>query len=430
MGYAPDRYDTAVKALTVKGYSVKELADAGLVRQKNNHAYDVFRGRVLFPVQDVRGNVVAFGGRVLGDGEPKYLNSPETLIFNKRENLYALNMVKKRQGLSEITLVEGYMDVVSIAAAGYDTAVAALGTAFTSGQARLLKRYASSVAVMLDSDRAGITAAQKVCSILEKERLEVKVVLLEDGMDPDEYVRKYGLDALQRRVREGITPTELRLRTLKEDFNMQIEQDRVRYSTKACEIIGKLDNEIEKDRYYARVARETGISAQTLSAQANRGDGNNSLLNVVKLKDNGSAVDDETKLLSAVIERPELAEKLGILESDFTQEKQRNVFSEILRQIKKGKTPTNGEIINMLAEEDELKHKLARVSTRSDLEDFAFSLLMKLRIDALERQKRNILQKIDKEENKEEWARLMLELKPIDDKIKDIKRQRIERLRR
>jgi len=256
------------------------------------------------------------------------------------------------------------------------------------------------------------------------------VVLLEDGMDPDEYVRKYGLDALQRRVREGITPTELRLRTLKEDFNMQIEQDRVRYSTKACEIIGKLDNEIEKDRYYARVARETGISAQTLSAQANRGDGNNSLLNVVKLKDNGSAVDDETKLLSAVIERPELAEKLGILESDFTQEKQRNVFSEILRQIKKGKTPTNGEIINMLAEEDELKHKLARVSTRSDLEDFAFSLLMKLRIDALERQKRNILQKIDKEENKEEWARLMLELKPIDDKIKDIKRQRIERLRR
>jgi len=322
------------------------------------------------------------------------------------------------------------MDVVSIAAAGYDTAVAALGTAFTSGQARLLKRYASSVAVMLDSDRAGITAAQKVCSILEKERLEVKVVLLEDGMDPDEYVRKYGLDALQRRVREGITPTELRLRTLKEDFNMQIEQDRVRYSTKACEIIGKLDNEIEKDRYYARVARETGISAQTLSAQANRGDGNNSLLNVVKLKDNGSAVDDETKLLSAVIERPELAEKLGILESDFTQEKQRNVFSEILRQIKKGKTPTNGEIINMLAEEDELKHKLARVSTRSDLEDFAFSLLMKLRIDALERQKRNILQKIDKEENKEEWARLMLELKPIDDKIKDIKRQRIERLRR
>ena len=154
------------------------------------------------------------------------------------------------------------------------------------------------------------------------------------------------------------------------------------------------------------------------------------MLNVVKLKDNGSAVDDETKLLSAVIERPELAEKLGILESDFTQEKQRNVFSEILRQIKKGKTPTNGEIINMLAEEDELKHKLARVSTRSDLEDFAFSLLMKLRIDALERQKRNILQKIDKEENKEEWARLMLELKPIDDKIKDIKRQRIERLRR
>ena len=430
LGYAPDRYDTAIKALTAKGYSVKELADAGLVRQKNNHAYDVFRGRVLFPVQDVRGNVVAFGGRVLGDGEPKYLNSPETLIFNKRENLYALNMVKKRQGLSEITLVEGYMDVVSIAAAGYDTAVAALGTAFTSGQARLLKRYASSVAVMLDSDRAGITAAQKVCSILEKERLEVKVVLLEDGMDPDEYVKKYGLDALQRRVREGITPTELRLRTLKEDFNMQIEQDRVRYSTKACEIIGKLDNEIEKDRYYARVARETGISAQTLSAQANRGDGNNSLLNVVKLKDNGSAVDDETKLLSAVIERPELAEKLGILESDFTQEKQRNVFSEILRQIKKGKTPTNGEIINMLAEEDELKHKLARVSTRSDLEDFAFSLLMKLRIDALERQKLNILQKIDKEENKEEWARLMLELKPIDDKIKDIKRQRIERLRR
>lgn len=431
LGYAPDRYDTALKTLTAKGYSVKELVDAGLVRRKNDHAYDIFRGRVIFPVQDVNANVIALGGRIIGDGEPKYLNSPETLIFNKRENLYALNMVKKRQGLSEITLVEGYMDVVSLAAAGYDTAVAALGTAFTSGQARLIKRYASSAAVMLDSDRAGITAAQKACSILEKERLDTRVVLLDDGMDPDEYIRKYGLEALQRRVREGITPTELRLRTLKQGFNMQIEQDRVRYSTKACEIIGKLDNEIEKDRYYSKVARETGISVQTLSAQASRGDGNNSLPNVVKLKDSSSAVDDETRLLSAVIERPELVKKLGILESDFNLQEQRNAFSKILHQIKEGKTPTNGEIINMLSEEGDLKQKLAAVSTRSDLEDFAFSLLMKLRIDNLENQKRSIVEQLNEQkENMEEWARLMKELKPIDDKIKDIKRQKTERLRR
>lgn len=431
LGYAPDRYDTALKTLTAKGYSVKELVDAGLVRRKNDHAYDIFRGRVIFPVQDVNANVIALGGRIIGDGEPKYLNSPETLIFNKRENLYALNMVKKRQGLSEITLVEGYMDVVSLAAAGYDTAVAALGTAFTSGQARLIKRYASSAAVMLDSDRAGITAAQKACSILEKERLDTRVVLLDDGMDPDEYIRKYGLEALQRRVREGITPTELRLRTLKQGFNMQIEQDRVRYSTKACEIIGKLDNEIEKDRYYSKVARETGISVQTLSAQASRGDGNNSLPNVVKLKDSSSAVDDETRLLSAVIERPELVKKLGILESDFNLQEQRNAFSKILHQIKEGKTPTNGEIINMLSEEGDLKQKLAAVSTRSDLEDFAFSLLMKLRIDNLENQKRSIVEQLNEQkENMEEWARLMKALKPIDDKIKDIKRQKTERLRR
>lgn len=431
LGYAPDRYDTALKTLTAKGYSVKELVDAGLVRRKNDHAYDIFRGRVIFPVQDVNANVIALGGRIIGDGEPKYLNSPETLIFNKRENLYALNMVKKRQGLSEITLVEGYMDVVSLAAAGYDTAVAALGTAFTSGQARLIKRYASSVAVMLDSDRAGITAAQKACSILEKERLDTRVVLLDDGMDPDEYIRKYGLEALQRRVREGITPTELRLRTLKQGFNMQIEQDRVRYSTKACEIIGKLDNEIEKDRYYSKVARETGISVQTLSAQASRGDGNNSLPNVVKLKDSSSAVDDETRLLSAVIERPELVKKLGILESDFNLQEQKNAFSKILHQIKEGKTPTNGEIINMLSEEGDLKQKLAAVSTRSDLEDFAFSLLMKLRIDNLENQKRSIVEQLNEQkENMEEWARLMKALKPIDDKIKDIKRQKTERLRR
>lgn len=431
LGYAPDRYDTALKTLTAKGYSVKELVDAGLVRRKNDHAYDIFRGRVIFPVQDVNANVIALGGRIIGDGEPKYLNSPETLIFNKRENLYALNMVKKRQGLSEITLVEGYMDVVSLAAAGYDTAVAALGTAFTSGQARLIKRYASSAAVMLDSDRAGITAAQKACSILEKERLDTRVVLLDDGMDPDEYIRKYGLEALQRRVREGITPTELRLRTLKQGFNMQIEQDRVRYSTKACEIIGKLDNEIEKDRYYSKVARETGISVQTLSAQASRGDGNNSLPNVVKLKDSSSAVDDETRLLSAVIERPELVKKLGILESDFNLQEQRNAFSKILHKIKEGKTPTNGEIINMLSEEGDLKQKLAAVSTRSDLEDFAFSLLMKLRIDNLENQKRSIVEQLNEQkENMEEWARLMKALKPIDDKIKDIKRQKTERLRR
>lgn len=422
LGYAPDSFRMAVDKLKKQGYTRQELIDAGLVREKGGRIYDTFRGRVMFPVQDVRGNVVAFGARIIGQGEPKYLNSPETVIFNKRDNLYALNMVKKRPGLSEIVLVEGYMDVVSIAAAGFDTAVAALGTAFTSGQARLLKRFVSSVAVMLDSDRAGISAADRACSILEKERIEARVVLLDNGMDPDEYVRKYGLESLQKKIREGITPTELRLRLLKSGYDMQSEQDRVRYSTKACELIGALENEIEKQRYLSKVSRETGIGVSTLSNEMSRTSGNNSLPGVVKFK---SSTDDEINLLAAIVEKPSLIEKLGIIESDFSQEKVKNIFSDIMAQINKGKMPTNGEIINMLPDGDVLKAELASANTERSAEDYAFNMLINVRKNRLEREKQALLSRFMETKD----VQYMEKVKKINEQISDIGRQKAEKLK-
>ena len=198
VGYAPNTWDSLVKAMKAKGYTEQELIDSGLVikSQKNGNIFDRFRDRLMFPIIDVRGNIIGFGGRIMNNNDPnaaKYLNSPETLIFNKRKNLFALNLAKKSK-LGYLILVEGYMDAVALHQYGFDCAVASLGTSLTEEHAALLTRYTDQVVLIYDGDEAGQRATRRAIPILEKAGLQVKVLKMKDAKDPDEFLKKFGAD--------------------------------------------------------------------------------------------------------------------------------------------------------------------------------------------------------------------------------------------
>ena len=193
IGFAPNTWNGLCDAMRAKGYTDQELKDAGLVSEKNGRIYDRFRNRLMFPIIDTRGNIIGFGGRVMDDSTPKYLNSPETLIFNKRKNLFGLNLAKKSK-LGYLILVEGYMDAIALHQYGFDCAVASLGTSLTEEHATLLSRYTEQVYLIYDADEAGQRAAQRAIPMLEKVGIQVKVLQMKDAKDPDEFLHKFGRD--------------------------------------------------------------------------------------------------------------------------------------------------------------------------------------------------------------------------------------------
>ena len=212
LGCAPESWDALCSAMKEKGYTERELYDAGLVRRgKKGGVYDAFRGRLMFPVIDVRGNVIAFSGRALGDVEPKYLNSPETPVFSKSHNLFGLNLAKKSKS-GYIILVEGNIDVVSLHQAGFDSAVASLGTSLTPEQARLISRFKQEVVIAYDADEAGKKAAQRAIGILEKLELKVRVLTVRGAKDPDEFIKAKGPEAFQNLLAESENHVEYRCR--------------------------------------------------------------------------------------------------------------------------------------------------------------------------------------------------------------------------
>ena len=238
IGYAPDSWDDLVNAMRKKGYTDQELRDSGLVTvsKKNGNLFDRFRDRLMFPIIDVRGNVIGFGGRIMNDRDKnaaKYLNSPETLIFNKRKNLFALNYAKKSK-MGYLILVEGYMDVVALSQFGVEGVAATLGTALTPEQARLLHRFAPEVHIAYDGDRAGQKAILRGLEVLEGENVPVRVLDFPGGLDPDEFIRQEGLEAFQ--ALKPISAVTYRMRREKERHDVSTEEGRIEYA-KACAAI-------------------------------------------------------------------------------------------------------------------------------------------------------------------------------------------------
>ena len=252
LGYSQDAWSSLMDYLIdEKGYSVEELLECGLIGKstKTDKYYDKFRNRVMFPIFDYRGNVIGFGGRVLDDSLPKYLNSPDTLIFNKRHNLYGLNFARKNLSSRTVILVEGYMDLISLYQYGIKIAVATLGTALTSQQARLIKRYADNVIISYDSDGPGTKASLRAIDILVDAGLSVKVLDLKDAKDPDEYVRKYGTDEYRNAMKDAVPRIKFKIDNLKSTFDLSKDQDNIKFAQEAVNIIKQLKSPVEIDYY-------------------------------------------------------------------------------------------------------------------------------------------------------------------------------------
>ena len=270
IGYAPDSWDSLRNAMKAKGFTDMELFEAGLVRKgKTGGFYDTFRKRLMFPVIDVRGNVIGFSGRILGDGEPKYMNSPETLVFNKSRNLFALNLAKKSKS-GYIILSEGNIDVVSLHQAGFDSAVASLGTSLTPEQARLLSRYTGEVIIAYDNDAAGVKAAQRAIGILEKLDLKVRVLRLNGAKDPDEYIKLKGPEAFRNLLEGSEDQIDYRLRTITDKYELSADDQKVAFLKEASELVAKLPGPVERQVYAMRVAEMAGVPAEAVSAEVER----------------------------------------------------------------------------------------------------------------------------------------------------------------
>ncbi|OFS19647.1 MULTISPECIES: DNA primase [Clostridium] len=266
LGYAQDRWYDLIMYLKKKGFNENLLLEAGLIlkSEKKGNTYDRFRNRVMFPVFDVRGKVIGFGGRVLDDSKPKYLNSPETVVFHKGTNLYGLNFATKNKLEQDyIIIVEGYMDLISLHQHGITNTVASLGTALTINQARLLKRYVNKVIISYDADVAGQTATLRGLEILRHAGLDVKVLKVPQGKDPDEFVRNNGKDAFLRLVDNALPLIEYRIKKAAEGINLRDNNELVKYGEKFAEILADL-NPIEKDVYIKKISEETSIKEQAI----------------------------------------------------------------------------------------------------------------------------------------------------------------------
>ena len=271
IGFAPNSWDSLCKAMRAKGYTDEELQGAGLVSvsQKNGNLYDRFRNRLMFPIIDVRGNVIGFGGRVMDDSTPKYLNSPETEIFNKRKNLFALNAAKKSK-LGYLILVEGYMDAIALHQYGFDCAVASLGTSLTEEHATLLSRYTEQVVLIYDGDEAGQNATKRAIPMLEKAGLQVKVLQMRDAKDPDEFLKKFGADRFRLLLEESSNRVEYQLRAIQKKYDLSVDEDRVKFIGEAAELVSSLGSAVQREIYGNRVAEAGKISPEAMKIEVGK----------------------------------------------------------------------------------------------------------------------------------------------------------------
>ena len=273
VGYAPDSWDALVKAMKAKDYTEEELKESGLVSisEKNGNIFDRFRDRLMFPIIDVRGNVIGFGGRIIkkDSDAAKYLNSPETLIFNKRKNLFGLNLAKKSKAGSLI-LVEGNIDVVSLHQYGFDNAIASLGTSLTEEQATLMSRYTDQIILIYDGDKAGQNATQRAIPILEKAGMQVKVLQLKDAKDPDEFLKKFGADRFRLLLEESSNRVEYQLEAIRKKYDLGEDDQRVKFIAEAAEFLSTLGSAVQREVYGHRAADEAKISYDAMKLEVNK----------------------------------------------------------------------------------------------------------------------------------------------------------------
>ena len=385
LGFANMTSNDLVKYLKSKGYDDKLLQEAGLATFDEKYGmHDKFWNRVMFPIQDINHRVIGFGGRVMGDGKPKYLNSPETMIFDKSRNLYGLNLARTSRK-NNMILCEGYMDVITMHQAGFSQAVASLGTAFTEGQATLLKRYTQEVILSYDSDGAGVTAALRAIGILKEAGLTGKVLNLEPYKDPDEFIKNRGQEAFQERLDQAENTFFFELRMLQRDYNLKDPEEKTRFHREIAKKLCGFSEEVERENYIQAVADKYQIGFDNLRKLVLSYAEQTGFAKPVERPKSGiqkKAAPDENRkktqrmLLTWLTDEPALYQKIKkyISPEDFTEDLYRKVAEKLFDGLDRGEM-NPASIISMFTDEEEQREvasvfntKLMALSTKQERE--------------------------------------------------------------
>lgn len=385
LGFANVTSNDLVKYLKSKGYDDKLIQEAGLASFDEKYGmHDKFWNRVMFPIQDSNHRVIGFGGRVMGDGKPKYLNSPETMIFDKSRNLYGLNFARTARA-GNIILCEGYMDVIAMHQAGFTQAVASLGTAFTSGQANLLRRYAQEVLLAYDSDGAGVTAALRAIGILKEVGLTGKVINLAPYKDPDEFIKNEGTDKFKERMEQAENSFFFELRMLQRDYNLNDPESKTAFHREIAKKLCGFSEEVERENYIEAVAEKYHIGFENLrklvlSYAAQTGLATPAPRPKSGIQSGKPAEEKKKKpqklLLTWIVEEPKVYEKIKkyISPEDFTEDLYKKVAEKLFADLESGNM-NPASIVSMFTDEEEQREvaglfntKLVEISTRQEQE--------------------------------------------------------------
>ncbi len=423
LGFVPDKWDTVANLLAENGYAPGLIEESGLVTAKNGKVFDTFRNRVMFPIINVFGDVIAFGGRVMDNSTPKYLNTKDTTLFNKRRNLYGIDLLRRQKNIKSAVIVEGYMDVVSMYAHGVKAIVASLGTALTKEQAVLLKRYTSDVFIAYDGDEAGEIATQKAMDILEAEGFAVRVIRFEEGLDPDDFIRKNGLSGFAKKVKAAPSAIGYRLEIKKREFLLDTADGKEGYAIEASKIISRIESPIRRERYAEIVAKETGYSAASILGQIQKKPVNENINTNYRYNKTEKTAGDgaPSAFLACAMDNvrffADVADDLNA--DDFLLLPHKNIFSALYDSVKRGIQPTYAEIISQLDEEEDRGEaaRLAGLQTAVDnplvfLKDCAEAI----RIQKRERERQVLIEAL-RGASVEQKRKLLAEIGEIDKEL-------------
>ena len=398
IGYA-GRYNELYHELVKKGYKEEEILASSMVLKNDDGKFvDRFRKRFMIPIRDVREKVIAFGGRVLDDSKPKYINSPENIVYSKGRNLFGLN-VAKRNPMDKIVIVEGYMDAISLYQRGITNVVASLGTALTEAQGRLLRRYANKIIISYDSDAAGQAATMRGLEILQNLGYDVRILQLDDPnvKDPDEYVLKNGSGRFNLCVDKAISLVEFKVKMLKKSMTTDTTSDKIKFLNEVAKILARVDNNIEKEVYIERISKEYNVSKEAIYAQTNKLQYSNSvgekILEKPNLVINTHRKNENSEISEAVIKRENMVIAILLTEGIKLYEKFKQVITadefkypvnkEILQKIydefEKGNDNINS-ILDSLQDEEILKQITKIMADDYDIQDMNKAVLDVIKI--------------------------------------------------
>ena len=425
------KFDELYQELKRQGFQEQEILESGLVNKNERGQYiDRYRNRLMFPICDARGRVIAFGGRVLDDSKPKYINSPENVVYSKGRHLFGLNVAKKGD-TKKLLIVEGYMDVISLHQRGITNVVAPLGTALTEQQGWLLRKNSEQIILSFDSDDAGIKAKLRAIDILQNMGCDLRVIQLEGAKDPDEYILKYGNMRFQNVIDKAFSVVEFKVKILKKELDLDNTNDKIKFLNEIAKLISKVENTMEREVYIEKIAKEYDISKEAIYAEVNKltykNDKSEKILE--KSKPVITHKKTETKEVSQAIKRREntiisilLSGDLSIFEiikqnikpEDFQDEINHEIAKKLYEEFEKGNSNING-IIDTLEQEqqNQITMIMAEDYEIEDLEKAIDDIIQAYKRDKLNNRKLEILELLEQTSNNEEKKELEKELSNI-----------------